>query len=260
MKRLICIFGFITLVALLAMGQTDYPTVELSGGYSYLNINPKIITSQNFNGGGGAFVFNLNDVFGLKADFMGYGGGTGWTNYLIKHGYPVSGSASGNAFTYMFGPQIKKHSGKFQPFGEALVGAYHSNGYATIISCIEGNNPCSSKNGNGNNNGFAMEFGGGLDIALSKHVQLRPVEVDYMYNYITANHLKDYSTNWNNFKYFGGLNFALGGSEPLIPTASCTAQPADRDRRRAGHRDREPRKFQSQARSDLRLEDEWRQA
>ena len=136
--------------------------------YSYLNINPQNYYQPELQRRRWfAFVFNLNDVFGLKADFMGYGGGTGWTDYLIKHGYPVSGSASGNAFTYMFRPRIK-HSGKFQPFGEALVGAYHSNGYATIISCIEGNNPCSSKNGNGNNNGFAMEFGGGLDIALFK--------------------------------------------------------------------------------------------
>ena len=33
----------------------------------------------------------------------------------------------------MFGPQIKKYTGVFQPFGEALFGAAHTNAYATIL-------------------------------------------------------------------------------------------------------------------------------
>ena len=210
-SKLICLLGFLCVVTMVSVAQTEYPKVELAGGYSYVNLNPQVISSQNFNGGGGAFVYNVSPLFGIKADFMGYGGGTGWTNYLRNHGYPISGSASGNAFTYMFGPQIKKHSGKFQPFGEALFGAFHSNGYATVISCLEGNNPCSSQSGNGNNNGFAMEFGGGLDIPLSAHVQIRPVEVDYLYTHINANHIANYSAGLNNFKYFGGINFTLGG-------------------------------------------------
>jgi hypothetical protein len=190
--------------------QSDFPKVELSAGYSYVNINPQIITSQNFNGGGGSFVYNFTPVLGIKADFMGYGGGTGWTNYLKQHGYDIAGSASGNAFTYLFGPQFKKHSGKYQPFGEALFGSFHSNGYATVIQCLQ-TGSCSSKSGNGNNNGFAMEFGGGLDLALSQHVQIRPVEVDYLYTHFNANHIAHYSAGLNNFKYFGGLNFTLGG-------------------------------------------------
>ena len=210
---LVGLLGFLCLVTVVAAAQSEFPKVELAGGYSYLNVNPQVITSQNFNGGGGAFVYNFSPIFGIKADFMGYGGGTGWTNYFKNHGYPITGSASGNAFTYMFGPQIKKHSGKFQPFGEALFGAFHSNGYATVISCLEGDDPCGAKSGNGNNNGFAMEFGGGLDIALSQHVQIRPVEVDYLSTHINANHIANYSAGLNNFKYFGGINFTLGGAK-----------------------------------------------
>ena len=112
----------------------------------------------------------------------------------------------------MFGPQIKKHSGKFQPFGEALFGAIHTNGYATLITCIE-NNGCSTLNGHGNNNGFAMEFGGGLDIPVATHVQIRPVEVDYLYTRIGANNVPGYSAGWNNFKYVGGINFTFGGAK-----------------------------------------------
>ena len=149
---------------------------------------------------------------GIKADFMGYAVGTGWTTKLINQGFPVTGSASGNLFTYMFGPQIKKHSGKFQPFGEGLFGAGHSNGYATILRCISGGDPtsCNLSNGHGNNNAFAMEWGGGLDIALSNHVQIRPVEVDYLYTNFSSNHVAHIANSQNSFKYFAGVNFTLG--------------------------------------------------
>ncbi len=209
MKKLICLFVFVALVTLAAAAQTEYPKVELAGGYSYVNLNPQIASSQNFNGGGGAFVYNFSSIFGIKADFMGYTGGTGWNNFLREKGYG-SVNVSGNAFTYMFGPQIKKHSGKFQPFGEGLFGAAHSNGYGTLIGCIE-NNGCGTKNGYGSNNGFAMEFGGGLDIPLNSHIEIRPVEVDYLLTHFGSNHIANYSSTQNNFKYFGGINFTLGG-------------------------------------------------
>ena len=209
-QKLLCVVMFVCLAAVFSVGQ-DYPKIELAGGYSYVNFHPSLakITSQNFNGGGGAFVYNFSPIFGLKADFQGYAVGTGWSTYL-KNNYGYAGSASGNAFTYMFGPQIKKHSGKWQPFGEGLFGAFHSNGYGTLLKCIE-NGTCTGVSGNGNNNGFAMEFGGGVDYALTRHVQIRPVEVDYLYTHFSANHIPNYSAGQNNFKYFGGVNFTLGG-------------------------------------------------
>ena len=209
MKKSICLLVFVALVTMAAAAQSEFPKVELSGDYSYVSLHPQILTSQNANGGGGAFVYNFSPLFGLKADFQGYAAGTGISTYL-RNTYGYAGSASGNGFTYLFGPQIKKHSGRFQPFGEALFGAIHTNGYATLLKCIQ-DNGCSGISGNGNNNGFAMEFGGGLDIPISTHVQIRPVEVDYLYTHIGANHLANYSAGWNNFKYVGGVNFTFGG-------------------------------------------------
>ena len=118
---------------------------------------------------------------------------------------PVVGNVQGNVFTYMFGPQIKKHSGKFQPFGQALFGAAHSNVYANIYDTING-----ITSSNNNNNAFAMEFGGGLDYALTPHFQIRPVEVDYLYTRFGINGTS-YTGNQNNFKYFAGVNFTFGG-------------------------------------------------
>ena len=84
----------------------------------------------------------------------------------------------------MFGPQFKKHSGKRQPFVEGLFGAAHSNAYANLYNPIRGSRSASS-----NNNAFAMEFGGGLDFALTKHIQARRVEVDYLYTRFGINQL-----------------------------------------------------------------------
>jgi hypothetical protein len=152
---------------------------------------------------------------------MGYTQGTGLKNQLEKlPGY--AGQANGNVFTYMFGPQIKKHTGMVQPFGEVLFGAAHTNAYATIADVENG----TVTSGNGNNNGFAMAAGGGIDLKLNQHFSVRPVEVDYLLTRFSANHVAGYTANQNNFRYVGGFVITLGGTPPVPPTASCSVSPA----------------------------------
>jgi len=203
-SKWICILMFVSIVTLAAAGQ-EFPKAEVAVGYSFVNVHPDItpITSFNVNGGGGAFVYNFTPLIGIKADFFGYTQGSGLRNQLEKLGY--AGQVNGNVFTYMFGPQFKKHSGKLQPFGEALFGAAHSNAYGTIYNAIHGITSASS-----NNNAFAMEFGGGLDLAISKHIQIRPAEVDYLYTRFGINGTS-YTGAQNNFKYMVGANFTFGG-------------------------------------------------
>ena len=178
------------------------------------------ITSFNVFGGGGQFDVNFGNYFGIKADLNGYTQSSGLKNQLHTLGY--AGSASGNLFTYMFGPQIKKHTGLVQPFGEALFGAAHTNAYATILDA-EGK----VTSGSGDNNGFAMAIGGGIDFKVSPHISLRPVEVDYLLTRFTANHVANYTANQNNFRYSAGLVFAFGGTPPIPPTASCSITPTE---------------------------------
>jgi hypothetical protein len=201
----------------------DYPKIEVPLGFSFVNVHPDItpITSFNIFGGGGGFVYNFTPILGVKADFMGYTQGNGLKTRLTNSGYTVVGDVQGNLFTYMFGPQFKKHSGRWQPFGEALFGAAHSNTFASIASTITGVASTSS-----NNNAFAMAFGGGLDYKLGRNVQIRPFEVDYLYTRFGVNGTK-YTGNQNNFRYVGGLNFTFGGAPPVPPTASCSATPTE---------------------------------
>jgi Outer membrane protein beta-barrel domain len=205
MKKSLILVAVSLLLTMAAVAQ-DVPKFEVPIGFSFVNVHPDLspITSFNIFGGGGGFVYNVTPWIGIKADFDGYTQGSGVKNALTNAGYVV-GNVQGNVFTYMFGPQIKKHSGKFQPFGEALFGAAHSNAYANIYDSIHG-----ITSGSSNNNAFAMEFGGGLDYALTPHFQIRPVEVDYLYTKFGINGT-NYTGTQNNFKYFAGVNFTFGG-------------------------------------------------
>ena len=195
----------VTLLFTMAAVAQDVPKFEVPIGFSFVNVHPDIthLTSFNIFGGGGGFVYNVTPWIGIKADFAGYTQGSGLKNQLTALGY--AGQANGNVFTYMFGPQIKKHSGKWQPFGQALFGAAHSNLYTQIYNAQNG-----ITSGSSNNNAFAMEFGGGLDYALTPHIQIRPAEVDYLYTRFGVNGTS-YTGNQNNFKYFAGVNFTFGG-------------------------------------------------
>ncbi len=190
-----------------ALSAQSVPAFELSAGYAYMDFHANVpqLTSQSFNGGGGAVVFNPVSWLGIKAEFTGYSFGSGWTQKLRELGY--TGTAGTSMFIYQFGPQIKKHSGKLQPFAQSLYGIAHSSGYAAVLRA-KGSGTYVLTGGGGNNNAFAMELGGGLDIPVSSNVQLRPVEVDYQ---LTRFGFQNFSANQSNFKYFAGLNFTLGG-------------------------------------------------
>jgi hypothetical protein len=221
-RSLLYVIGLAFSIAASVVAQ-NYPKIEIPLGFSFVNVHPDIapITSFNIFGGGGGVVFNITPVVGIKADFMGYTQGNGLRTRLTNQGFTISGDVQGNLFTYMFGPQFKKHSGKWQPFGEALFGAAHSNSFANIYNTVHGVASASS-----NNNAFAMEFGGGVDFVLGRNVQLRPIEVDYLYTRFGVNGTS-YTGKQNNFKYLAGLNFTIGGTPPPPPTASCTISPSE---------------------------------
>jgi hypothetical protein len=106
--------------------------VELIGDYSYFRANaglPSYFNSQNLNGGGGQISYFFMPNIAI-ADLQGYGSYTQCTNPSA----PINGCASGNLFTYMFGPQFKARAGKFQPFAEVLWGGAHSNFYGNACN------------------------------------------------------------------------------------------------------------------------------
>ena len=207
-----CAAGALILVSTIVWSQ-EFPKAETAFEYSYVRFAPNFPGSQghSFNGGGGAFVLNINQWLGIKADLQGYSSNT--TNFALAPSptFPVGvvGSAQGNLFTYLFGPQIKIRSPRIQPFFHLLFGGAYSNVSANAFSavCRPGLGACAFTKAPSNDT-FAMAFGGGIDIPIARAVSIRPVAVDYLYTNFNNGFN---NSNQNNFRDSAGINFNLGG-------------------------------------------------
>jgi opacity protein-like surface antigen len=141
----------------------DTPAIEVFGGYSMVVVDTTTAFGQtgfdlNLNGWDGQVAFNGNKWAGFVADFGGYYGSIEDT---------FSGeSASVHVHSIMFGPRIAIRRGSVTPFIQALFG------YARISAEAQGENVFKE-------NDFAMAFGGGLDVNVTKTIALRPVQIDY---------------------------------------------------------------------------------
>jgi hypothetical protein len=207
------LLGVALLLGTTAWAQ-EFPRNEVALTYSlaYYVPSTSIVKASNqfLNGGGGAYVFNFNSFLGFRADLQGYGSFTTVFTVPVVNPNPqgLTGTfkASGNLFTYLFGPQIKIHTHGLQPFGALLVGGAHSNLYGTAFHdcgvtfvCTSGQAP--------SGNAFAFDIGGGVDIPLGHHFEVRPVEFDYL--------MTDFQNRFtggvqNNWRYLAGVNLTLG--------------------------------------------------
>ena len=207
------IIGVISLLLSITAWAQEFPRAELGFDYSYLRYAPNApgTRGHSLNGGGGSLVFNINRYLGIKADLQGYGSTTSSFTLAPGPNFPSGASAKvqGNLFTYLFGPQIKLHTPRIQPFVHALFGGAHSNVYANAFKdiCLPGSLVCSFSRAP-SNNAFAMAFGGGVDIPIGHVVAIRPAEIDYFYTKFTN---QFNNSNQNNFRYSGGIVFNFGG-------------------------------------------------
>jgi hypothetical protein len=58
-----------------------------------------------------------------------------------------------------------------------------------------------------------MLVGGGLDYKLSRHIAFRPLEAEYYLTRVPSILSNGNTTNRNNFRYAGGVNFLFGGAK-----------------------------------------------
>ena len=221
--------GVVVLLLGVAAWAQEFPRFELAGDYSFVRFAPSSSYTQghSLNGGGGAFKVNINQYIGILMDLQGYGSNkndfTIPPNTLFPGG--ASGTASGNLFTYLFGPQVKIRAHGVHPFVQLMFGGAHSNVYGNAFKqiCQPLAGACSAK-GAPAGDAFAMAFGGGLDIPLGKRVEFRPAEVDYLLTRFTNQFS---NTNQNNFRYSAGFVFNFGGPTATPPKAACTASPSE---------------------------------
>jgi hypothetical protein len=209
------LIGFALLSGTIAFAQQQEATAskgEVFVEYSYLRFNPTIpqVRNRSFNGGGGGFTFFLGKYFGIKGEFMGYASTT-FTKVVTSPIVTTRGtipigvfSSQGNMFTYLFGPVIRLFpTSKATPFGEVLFGGSNTNAYTGLIRSINAGG--GTITASGTQHPFTMAVGGGLDLNVSRHFAVRPVEIDYLLTRY-SNPLTG-TNNQNNFRYVGGIAY-----------------------------------------------------
>ena len=208
-------FSAILCLPMLSFAQQETNQVATRGniyaGYSLLHANNDLgssLGSSNFNLGGnlngweGQGTLNFTRHFGVTADFSG--------NSKQLAGFSALGFSAGtqqHMYNFLFGPTVTGYFGKSSVFGHALFGAAHSSLNAGITAPILGgiSAPLDSANA------FAMAFGGGIDIGLSRHFAIRAAQVDFIrtnfnsLDAIASGLATSTSNNQNNFRYSGGI-------------------------------------------------------
>jgi hypothetical protein len=161
------LFGVFSLVA---FAQESAPKAEFFGGYQYTRFDGGL----NANGWDMALTGNLNRWFGVTGDFSG--------------AYKSQNGVSFDNYTYTFGPVVSlRHNEMFTPFAHFLAGGFHSSAAFGGFS--------------GSGSGFAMMFGGGVDVKATQHIGVRAVQFDWLS--LRANGASDN----NNMRISTGLLF-----------------------------------------------------
>ena len=180
-------------------GSENGTRATIFGGYSYLRNN-----SNGFNGWEGQGTFNFTRYFGVTADVSG--------NYSQPISFSVAGfsaSANQHLYNYLFGPTVTANFGRSAVFAHALFGEAHSSlGVGVSVPVIGG-----ISTGVTSANAFAMAFGGGIDIGLTRRLAIRAVQVDYLRSQFSATDAltsglsSSLGNRQNSFRYSTGIVF-----------------------------------------------------
>ncbi|MGZ4845054.1 MAG: hypothetical protein ACXVJ1_10040 [Candidatus Angelobacter sp.] len=194
-----CVFLCLPFMAM-AQSSDDVATRgTVFGGYSLLHNN-----SNNFNGWDAQGTFNFTPHFGVTADFSGNSRQLAGVSFL-----GFSAGTDQHLYNFLFGPTATAYFGKSSVFGHALFGEAHSSLSAGVTVPILGgiSAPITSANA------FAMAFGGGVDIGLSRHFAIRAAQLDYIRTSFNSTDAlasglsTDFNNHQNSFRYSGGIVF-----------------------------------------------------
>lgn len=146
MKKFV-VFFLVAFSSALAVRAQEAPRGDFSVGYSYFREG--FSGGANTQGGSVSGAGYFNDWFGVVGDFGVY--------HLSQSG------VTANTYTFLAGPRLSAGRGKsVSPFIQALVGADRLN-----------------VPGFGSTHGFSWSTGGGVDLAVARHIAIRP-QFDYI--------------------------------------------------------------------------------
>jgi opacity protein-like surface antigen len=183
----LCVFG----VVANAQEKAPTPIAEVGFNYSYARVNPGgALSSFSQSGGSGYAAYNINRVVGVVADLGAY-----------HNGNINSFQTSNTTFSYLFGPRFNWRMSRITPYVQALVGG------ARLSSTYD---PSSATAPVGSSqNVFAAALGGGVDIALTHNIAVKPIQLEY---FMTQAPSSTANLNYaqNNLRYSAGVVFRFG--------------------------------------------------
>ena len=167
-----------------ANAQEQFSKLEAYGGYYYARFNvnanvPGIAPSATYNGtgGGGQLEYDANRWLGVVGDLGGYA--------VARNGF-----ATAHQISYLFGPRVNFRGGRVTPFAQVLLGAMWASDAIVL----------------GSKTAFGTTAGGGIDVTVSCHFAVRPIQAEY---FLTK--FPDGANNrQNNFRYSAGITFRFG--------------------------------------------------
>jgi hypothetical protein len=183
----------LALAAFLASGavmyaqETNTPKFEVGLEYSWLHVNSANYDFQRTgNGGSGYLEYNINRMIGLVGDFGGYAN--------------TRTGINDKALTYLFGPRFTWRHRRFNPYVQFLFGGAYAWSGPTDNSQKQ--------------NAFATASGGGLDINMTEHISIKPIQVEYLTTQFDSARLggstQGFGDHQNDIRYSGGVVFKFG--------------------------------------------------
>ncbi|HTK26994.1 MAG TPA: outer membrane beta-barrel protein [Pyrinomonadaceae bacterium] len=181
------LFAMLSAFSVFAQSNDEYNHFEGFVGYSYNNVDTGIKSQDleefpelagdfdkrvNTNGLNASFVQNLHKYIGAKFDYSYHQK----TDDFSIEGFDFS--TRYRVHQFLGGLQFKnnlKDGPRFKPFGHVLAGVARQKIDFTVPSEFE----IDPADLSGGETDFAMVLGGGVDIKVSRHVDVRAIQVDY---------------------------------------------------------------------------------
>jgi opacity protein-like surface antigen len=157
---------------------------QLKTGYLFLNFGNATTDVDSKAGFETSAVRNLNRYLGIKGDFSAHFGSDGYPITILPScsqmpcpSFNQDLNIHSRLFNFLAGPEVKLHRrARFTPYLQALYGVAHT------TSKWSTSGPALSTVQTVPHTGFAMDYGGGLDIRLTSRVAFR-YGLDYSLNY-----------------------------------------------------------------------------
>jgi opacity protein-like surface antigen len=128
---------------------------------------------RGFNGFDVSVARNFSRYLGLKGNLSGHFK----SDRFVDTAPPVTNATSERLYNFLVGLQVKDNSEtrRWKPYAHALIGVAHYTMSDTQTSPVAFLN----FNVSDSKNSLAMKFGGGIDLRVSKSIDLRLIEINY---------------------------------------------------------------------------------